>query len=41
MYDDIDNKMIELAMCKGLACDDISIEENEWEIEKKLEIRRS
>ena len=33
MYTDIENNMVDIALYKGLACDDTSIEESEREIE--------
>ena len=36
MYTDIENNLVELALCKGLACDDTSVEESERAIEEQL-----
>ena len=40
MYTDIENGMLDLALCKGLACDDTSVEESEREIEERLKKER-
>ena len=39
MYQDIENQMVDLAMCKGKAFDDSSMEEKEREIESDLDHR--
>ena len=40
MYQDIENKMLDLAICKGLACDDVDIELEEQRIENELNLQR-
>ena len=40
MYTDIENRIIDLAICKGVACNDSSVEEEEKRIEEELEERR-
>ena len=37
MYTDIENRMLDLALCKGIACDDTSLENSERDIEEMLE----
>ena len=36
MYTDIENRLIDLATCKGIACEDTSVEESERAIEDAL-----
>ena len=36
MYTDIENRMISLAECKGIACEDTSIEDFEEELQAQL-----
>ena len=36
MFQDIENKIMNLAICKGLACDDVDIELEEQRIENEL-----
>ena len=40
MYTDIENELMELAIIKGIACDDSDVENSEREIEAELTLRR-